>query len=54
MAKANREREKFEALLKRLARVPKQEVDDLERAQSSKTDPSEEPEDDEAKGEQPE
>lgn len=40
------EYERFEALTKRLAQVPKKEVDDLEKVESSKTDPSDKPSDD--------
>lgn len=42
------EYERFEDLTRRLAKVPKKEVDDLEEAERAKTDPSEKPEDDEA------
>ena len=40
------EYERFEALTRRLAKVPKKEVDDLEESESSKTDPSDKPSDD--------
>jgi hypothetical protein len=48
----NKAYERFEALTRRLAKVSKKEVDDLERADSTRTDPSERPEDDGAEGEQ--
>lgn len=38
--KQSDEYERFEALARRLAQVPKKEVDDLEEAESSRTDPS--------------
>lgn len=44
--KSESEYERFEALTRRLARVPKKEVDDLEQAESSRTAPSDKPSED--------
>ena len=37
--KRSTEYERFEALTRRLAQVPKKEMDELENAESSRTDP---------------
>jgi hypothetical protein len=38
--------QRFEALTRRLAQVPKKEIDDLEKAESSRTDQADKPSDD--------
>lgn len=42
-AVSEQEYERFEALTRRLAQVPKKEVDDLEKAEASRTDPLDKP-----------
>ena len=44
--KQSTEYERFESLTRRLARVPKKEVDDLEKVDSTRKDPSDKPSDD--------
>jgi hypothetical protein len=40
------EYERFEALTRRLAQVPKKELDDLEESEATKRDPADKPSDD--------